>query len=582
MRKNIIKLNILLLIVYLIWIISCDENDIKLNNSYTVVYNANGGWGNMTNSIFSVGVTENLNKNTYLRSDIEYDYKFIGWALLPTGNVEYLDGQSVTDLTSVGNKITLYAVWEINLTQENSYTIIYNANGGTGFMENSYISIRAYENLKINGFARPGYYFMGWALSSSGTVIYTDGERIRSIATAGTEIVLYAIWFEAEVVVGANLSNKFQWLRINSESGKTYILEINADESLFPQELLYTNKIDIIIYLKGIGTMRTISVAVTRTLFAVGNGVTLILDNFITLKGRHDNSFSLVTVDAGGMIIMNDGSLITDNWYYDGGRGGGIFIDGGEFIMNGGEITHNYVSGFNGGGGVFINKGSFIMNDGKISNNSAFTNSSGGGVFIASGTFTMNGGEISGNGALSGGGVYLSNGSYNMNNGKISQNSAWIGQSTTSRGGGIYVGGNFTMSNGEISNNSSTSQNTAYAGGVFVANNGNFSMSGGQISRNNVTVRNGNNAFGGGVYIDNRGSFLKTGGGTIYGYSSSDFNRNTVSSGGQLPTPINSRGHAVYANLNPSKGKEITAFPNDNLIYNGSVSPPNFSGEWDY
>ncbi|MDR2070870.1 MAG: hypothetical protein LBP81_05590, partial [Treponema sp.] len=64
-------------------------------------------------------------------------------------------------------------------------------------------------------------------------------------------------------------------------------------------------------------------------------------------------------------------------------------------IANGGTITANY--GTNEGGGVYINGGTFAMNGGTIIHNLA-GNGNGGGVFVAgSGTFTQSGRSISEN-----------------------------------------------------------------------------------------------------------------------------------------------------------------------------------------
>ena len=84
-------------------------------SQYIVTFNANGGYGVMTDQALNAG---SLNTNTFLKKG----YTFSGWATTPAGSVEYTNGQSVT-LT--GN-ITLYAVWTIN-----TYTITYNNNAAT-------------------------------------------------------------------------------------------------------------------------------------------------------------------------------------------------------------------------------------------------------------------------------------------------------------------------------------------------------------------------------------------------------------------------------------------------------------------
>jgi hypothetical protein len=82
-------------------------------------------------------------------------------------------------------------------------------------------------------------------------------------------------------------------------------------------------------------------------MFDVGSGVTLILDNNITLRGSREadstlgNHNTLVGVSSGGTLVMNDGAAITGN-VNNMGSGGGVYVSaGGTFIMNGGTISGN-------------------------------------------------------------------------------------------------------------------------------------------------------------------------------------------------------------------------------------------------
>jgi hypothetical protein len=211
--------------------------------------------------------------------------------------------------------------------------------------------------------------------------------------------------------------------------GGEFIIPVTEDESLAPQILDY--RFPVKITLKVNGSRQTISLSGNGSLFTVKSGVTLILDNNITLQGHSDNTDSLVKVEDGGTFIMNSGSAISGNIVLGGSgigggvhvrgtftmnngstisnnsvrRGGGVYIRAGSFVMNGGTINGNTAAaGDNGGGGVYVGVGSiFTMNSGFIRDN--ITDGDGGGV-IVEGTFTMNGGVISGNKANVGGGIY--------------------------------------------------------------------------------------------------------------------------------------------------------------------------------
>jgi len=93
--------------------------------TYTVVFNGNGNTGgSMSNQAFTVGVAQNLRSNGFSKTG----HYFAGWATSSGGSVVYSDGQSVKDLsTTNGATVNLYAKWNVN-----TYTVKYNANGGTG------------------------------------------------------------------------------------------------------------------------------------------------------------------------------------------------------------------------------------------------------------------------------------------------------------------------------------------------------------------------------------------------------------------------------------------------------------------
>jgi uncharacterized repeat protein (TIGR02543 family) len=155
---------------------------------YTVAYNANGGSGQPSTSNFVYGTPQKLRANTFTRNG----FVFAGWATTSGQGqtVQYMDEQTVSDVSSTGGTVTLYAVWT-----QNFYTVLYDANGGSGTaMTNSdFVRDQAY-NLRINTYARVGYTFDGWATSPSGPMAHPDGGLVSNLATARTEIKLYAVW----------------------------------------------------------------------------------------------------------------------------------------------------------------------------------------------------------------------------------------------------------------------------------------------------------------------------------------------------------------------------------------------------
>jgi uncharacterized repeat protein (TIGR02543 family) len=159
--------------------------------TYTVTYNKNAAdaAGDMPDSDFTYGESQNLRTNTFTRTG----YTFAGWATASAGAVAFTGGQSVSDLTTTaGATVTLWAVWVLDGTQ--TYTVIYNANGGSGSMANSTFSVGVPQTLRANTFTRTGYTFSGWAETAAGAAAYTNGQSVTDLAPAGGAVTLFAIW----------------------------------------------------------------------------------------------------------------------------------------------------------------------------------------------------------------------------------------------------------------------------------------------------------------------------------------------------------------------------------------------------
>jgi len=206
------------------------------------------------------------------------------------------------------------------------------------------------------------------------------------------------------------------------------------------------------------------------------------------------------TAENGGGIYLEDNRGSTNVYIINGvtvsrnsaTKGGGIYTDKSNIsllsgIIGGSEVNKNSVKGMNSrGGGVYISGGSFTMEGGAVSYNAA--ESQGGGVY-ASGTFTMKGGTISYNIVnRDGGGVYLSGSPFNMDGGEILNN-------TAESGGGVYLFGGvarFTMQSGKIIGNFAS-----WGGGVCIDMNGALTME----TINCEIINNGAEYGGGGVFV---------------------------------------------------------------------------------
>jgi hypothetical protein len=259
-----------------------------------------------------------------------------------------------------------------------------------------------------------------------------------------------------------------------------------------------------------------------QTLITVKDKATLTLKH-ITLQGPQDEYESITLISTAGNLVFESGASVKDGKKKDSGNAtGGVYVDGGTFIMKKGTISGNQ----NGcGGGVYvINGGTFTMNGGVISGNSGSIGGGGVNVMGDGSEFNMYGGVISGNTATNGGGVFVTEGSeFTMYGGVISGN-------TATNGGGVYVRGSFI----DVDN--------------YLA--ATFTMYGGVISGNTAS-----GGGGGGVAVGHDTPFTKTGG-VIYGSDADNDFKNTAT---------NDNGHAVYMEDSSPKKRNSTAWENDDM-----------------
>lgn len=147
--------------------------------SYTVAYNANGGTGAPTSQTKWKDQALTLSSTKPTRTG----YTFKCWC--PSVNetsVKYSPGGSYTTNAS----ITLYAIWTAN-----TYTVSYNANGGSGAPAQQTKTYGKTLVLSTTKPTRTGYDFKGWGTSSTDTSVdYASGANYTNNAA----ITLYAIW----------------------------------------------------------------------------------------------------------------------------------------------------------------------------------------------------------------------------------------------------------------------------------------------------------------------------------------------------------------------------------------------------
>ena len=147
-----------------------------------VAFDANGGTGDMDNLSTAYDETVTLPQCGFEKTG----YVFTGWNTRADGRGKtYAAGAKVKNLASEGT-VTLYAMWKAG-----TYTVEFNAAGGTGRMNKQTLTYDKAAKLTANGFRRTGYLFDGWADPQGNT--YTDKQEVLNMVSEGS-LELTAQW----------------------------------------------------------------------------------------------------------------------------------------------------------------------------------------------------------------------------------------------------------------------------------------------------------------------------------------------------------------------------------------------------
>lgn len=154
---------------------------------FTIRFDANGGIGGPT---VQNGMSQNREFSTTLSTlePIQSGLSFMGWSTDPVATTAtYQPGDSISFSES---QLNLYAVWS-------PATIIrFDANGGTGSMQDQNIPSRASKNLRANQFTRHLYGFMGWSTNPDAVIAEYANKGVfnSEYVESDTTVTLYAVW----------------------------------------------------------------------------------------------------------------------------------------------------------------------------------------------------------------------------------------------------------------------------------------------------------------------------------------------------------------------------------------------------
>ena len=124
---------------------------------------------------------------------------------------------------------TVYCIWQIN-----TYTVSYNANGGSGAPSSQTKTYGTNLTLSSTVPTRTNYIFQGWATSSTGSVAYQPGGTY----TANAGVTLYAIWAVAAATLNSvsnttiGSSGTASWTKVNNSHTYKLTLSMSGASSV--------------------------------------------------------------------------------------------------------------------------------------------------------------------------------------------------------------------------------------------------------------------------------------------------------------------------------------------------------------
>ena len=141
----------------------------------------------MSTDTISYGEAYTTKSNTFTRTG----YTFAGWNENSSGTgSDWTNWIGKPWTWTYTRSITLYAKWK-----PNTYTVSYNANGGSGSMSTDTISYGEAYTTKSNTFTRSGYTFAGWNEKADGTGSDWTNWIVKPWTWTYTRsITLYAKW----------------------------------------------------------------------------------------------------------------------------------------------------------------------------------------------------------------------------------------------------------------------------------------------------------------------------------------------------------------------------------------------------
>lgn len=288
-------------------------------NNYYLTFNGNGGLLNIMDG--SITKNNDGTGTAKVKYDFNYYYSlgilatrsgyvFKGFYDAPSDGIQVFKVDGNTRCLSVTSKyynkdniwkyagdVTVYAQYS-----PITYTLKYDANGGSGTMSNQKCTYDVSQTLTVNTFKRDGYTFKGWNTKADGSgKAYSDKQSIKNITDKdGDVITLYAQWqintYDLTVnhTVSGNMGNKHSdfsfTLNLSGMSGNN-ITAVFTDAS-------------------GKQTTKTLSMNNGKVSFTLADGESIVFKDVpyntsYTITENNADGYTVTSSNASGKVTAN-------------------------------------------------------------------------------------------------------------------------------------------------------------------------------------------------------------------------------------------------------------------------------------
>ena len=349
----------------------------ELAQLYTITYKLNEGTFDSTTS--AVPTSYNAYTSFELPTPTRNGYEFAGWY-----TQDYTDDGTFTEelfgnagkTKTINADTTLYAKWT-----PNTYTVTFNANGGSGEMDSQSFTYDAAQNLTANKFTRSGYTFAGWNTSSEGTgTSYDNSASIKNLTDEPNgNITFYAQWEKVVIALAQGVLNGYiNNNRYTLPSGEycvfgnlslEYPIVIDGNVSIW-SDCDYTISVSENYNSNNSPWLSMIVISTANDTLTLGGGT-----GNLTIDGTNNLSSTLnYLVMSSGTFNLSDKVTITNgNVNY-----GAVYIGAGTFTMTGGSIEYNNSKTEGYGAGIHVqgdpNTTTVNISGGSVYNNYYSTN----------------------------------------------------------------------------------------------------------------------------------------------------------------------------------------------------------------